>query len=117
MRPLSRTKARKILREIIRELPERRNPQDETGISCVYHNGGRGRSVRRCLIGEMGHRAGLPRPTANVSATDLMTRGDWRGLVDPGIIIDLNHIQRVADGHDTPRAWGSPEVRAAVREL
>lgn len=114
MKPVTKKQCIEIVKQIKADLPDRVNPMNENGLSCVYHNGGRGRSVRRCMVGEVLYRLGKPLPPAHAGPFDELGWDDSYSVID-GFTDSAKHylgrIQCRADGGDSaPVRWGDVPV-------
>ena len=110
MKPVTKKQCIEIVKQIKAELPDRVNPMN--GISCVYHNGGRGRSIRRCMVGEVLYRLGKPLPPAQAGPFDEL---GWDDSYSDGFTDSAKHylgrIQYRADhGSGVPVRWGDVPV-------
>lgn len=116
MKPVTKKQCIEIVKQIKAELPDRVNPMDEDGHSCVYHNGGRGRSIRRCMVGEVLYRLGKPLPPAQAGPFDELGWDDSYSHVIDGFTDSAKHylgrIQYRADGGGPadPIRWGDVPV-------
>lgn len=114
MKPVTKKQCIEIVKQIKAELPDRVNPMN--GISCVYHNGGRGRSIRRCMVGEVLYRLGKPLPPADAGPFDELAWHDGYSYVLDGFTDSAKHylgrIQYRADGSGdaAPVRWGDVPV-------
>lgn len=113
-KPITKPQIREVLKQIKAEFPNRVNPTD--GGSCTYHNGGRGKSVRRCIIGQAGHKLGLPAPDPDEGSIKGVARegGTWEGLFTPAAVEYMAAVQWEADGDAAseyePKPWGEVKV-------
>jgi hypothetical protein len=118
--PITKAQVVKALREAISRTPDAINPSDGYATpftGCVYHTG-RGKNIRRCLIGQIGFDLGLPTPSAEAAGVGSLCDpedrwGDgeniWRGRFTPGAVDLMSTVQAFADGNAdndyTSRPW------------
>jgi hypothetical protein len=109
---ITKAQVKSVIKGIIADFPDRANPTDQYD-NCVYHNGGRGASVRRCIIGEMGHRMALPKPAPDAGSVRLEVAapgGVWDELFTDSAVKYMGMIQLSADSYEvgevSPLRWG-----------
>lgn len=101
---------RRQLREIMAANPDNINPSD--GISCLYHQG-RGRNIRRCLIGQWAWEQGFKTPAADEGDASELVADLWSNEAEftPAAVSVLFAYQGRADDWGTPEPspvpWGS----------
>ena len=112
-RPITKAEVRKTLKRIAAENPDTVNPTD--GGSCLYHRG-RGNNIRRCIIGEMGWRLGLPTPKADAGGVYYVVDDDgvWGGRFTIAAEKYMSEVQFRADGDHrsnfVPIPWGQVKL-------
>lgn len=105
MSKITKAQVTKAIRAAISRTPDAINPDDD--FTCVYHQG-RGKNVRRCIIGQIGHDLCLPQPDAQAAGVEsLCGVGDyyedetdgglWLDRFTPGAIELMAKAQRFAD--------------------
>lgn len=114
IKPITKAEVREALRKLKRENPDTVNPHivNPWGSNiCLYHKG-RGRNIRRCLIGQMAYDMGLPTPTAEAGgADDVATEGVWAGRFTDAAAAYMWEVQKQADGGSfAPLPWGKVKL-------
>lgn len=116
MTKITKAQAVAAVRSAIVTNPDAINPMDIDSEACVYHQG-RGRNLKRCLVGQIGYDLRLPTPHADAGpVSDLVAddgqysvRGVWFGLFTESAAQYLSDVQASADGANNlgnPRLWG-----------
>jgi hypothetical protein len=114
-KPISKATVQAELRRIKKERPDAVNPTriDAFGYtSCLYHQG-RGRNIKRCIIGQMAYDMGLPTPDPIAGPVDEVAYegGVWDGLFTDAAVQFMTAVQRQADGDgDNLVPWGKVKV-------
>lgn len=118
-KPITKATVQAELRRIRRENPDTVNPYRENSWgdkTCLYHQG-RGRNIRRCLIGQLGFNLGLPTPRADFgNVTDLVEdepefEGPWAGRFTQAAVEYMTDVQYQADGYGPdPLPWGQVKL-------
>lgn len=98
------------LKAIARRNPDSINPQN--GDDCLYHQG-RGRNIRRCLIGQWGFEQGFktPNPINGGVAEVIETLWFKQANFTEEAVLTMQEMQNRADGWDdngdsNPISWG-----------
>lgn len=114
-KPITKSVVLDTIRDIITEMPDRVNPVDRYVGACMYHQG-RGRNLKRCLVGEVGYRLNLPTPDPHAgSVLDLTASplhdddaknatGVWHGRFTDAAAAVLLQAQAFADA-DNESEW------------
>jgi hypothetical protein len=109
-KPITKSQVRTEIKRIIAENPDAVNPS--AGRMCLYHKG-RGRNIRRCIIGKLGFDLGLPTPTPyGDGPVDCVAGpgGLWANRFTSSALDYMSVLQAVADGDSKsglgPRPWG-----------
>ena len=107
MKPITKAEVIKALRAAIARTPDAINPTDDLprpNGGCVYHKG-RGRNIRRCIIGQVGFDLGLPTPDAEATSVAGLCSDDnyfgeniWADRFTPAAVKLMVDVQDVADG-------------------
>lgn len=95
------------LAAIVRRNPEAVNPA--LNGDCLYHQG-RGRNIRRCLLGQWGYEQGFKTPRPINGSVDEVVEELWgsQAKIDPEAVSLMLRAQNQADGHSyvaDPIAW------------
>lgn len=94
------------IRAIAKRNPDNINPQDHG--DCVYHQG-RGRNIKRCLIGQWGYEQGFRTPNPVNGSVDEVIEDIWgkQAEFEPDAIFLMGRYQSKADGSEyaEPRPW------------
>jgi hypothetical protein len=108
-KPITKATVQKELRRIKRENPDALNPMDADKNSCLYHKG-RGRNIRRCIIGQLGYELGLPTPPADLGGVSKLTEdgGPWEGLFTEAAVDYMSDVQWDADGDYASKYMAKP---------
>lgn len=100
------------IRAIIRRNPDNVNPTD--GLDCLYIKG-RGRNIKRCLVGQWGYEQGFTTPQPINGGVEEVVQEIWAAEAnfDPAAVKWLSAIQSKADGDwSAPIPWKDVELSA-----
>jgi hypothetical protein len=105
---ITKTEVQRVVKQIVAENPDAVNPTVRGTRTCLYHKG-RGRNIRRCIIGQAAFELGLPTPAADYGAvSDVAWDGVWKNRFTDAALNYAENVQLAADGQygADPIPWG-----------